>query len=151
MVPYIALTEAAKQKDRDVVESIPDMAALAGETLKRERRIGVPRPLGDEAFKHFVDNLALTPKASLPVVVLPLDDAGMVRLAEALVARGVLVEAMLDQWIDELRQEDIAGALADVLRKAWRIHVVGIGDARHALGEQVMECVNETGAIDVFA
>lgn len=151
MIPYISLDEAAKQKDRDVVNSIPDMAALSGETLRRELRIGVPRPLEAEAVETMMANLALPPKTLLPVAVLPIDDAGMVRMAQALLDRGVHVEAVLDQWVDELRAEDeTATALADVLHRAWRIHVVREIDARHALEELVKESVGETGQIDVY-
>ncbi|HZY68427.1 MAG TPA: RyR domain-containing protein, partial [Devosia sp.] len=54
MIPYPELDDAAKQKDRDVTESIPDMAALAGETLFREMRLGIPRPLEPEAIETFL-------------------------------------------------------------------------------------------------
>jgi hypothetical protein len=151
MIPYVDLDEPAKQKDRDVTESIPDMAALSGETLRRELRIGVPRPLEAEAIDTFVANLALPPKTLLPVAVLPLDDASMVRMAQTLLGRGLLIEAVLDQWVDEVRADDaIATALADVLHRAWRISVVREIDARQALAELVKECVGETGAIDVY-
>jgi hypothetical protein len=151
LIPYVELDEPAKQKDRDVVDSIPDMAALSGEALRRELRIGVPRPLEPEALDALVANLALPPKTLQPVVVLPLDDAGMVRMAQALLGRGLLLEAVLDQWVDELRAGDeTATVLADVLHRAWRIHVVREIDARHALEELVKECVDETGAVNVY-
>lgn len=150
MIAYVDLDEPAKQKDRDVVESIPDMAALSGESVKRERRIGVPRPLEGEAYETFLAQLRQTPKASRPVAVLPLDDAGMVRLASRLVNIGVFVEALLDQWVDELRADDeLAALLTDVLHRTWRIHVVQEGNGRHALEELVGELADETGAIDV--
>jgi hypothetical protein len=150
MVPYVDLDEPAKQKDRDVVDSIPDMAALSGESLKRERRIGLPRPLEGEAYETFLAALRQAPKASRAVAVLPLDDAAMVRFASRLVNIGVFVEALLDQWVDELRADDeIALLLADVLHRAWRIHVVQDGNARHALAELVPEVANGLGAIDV--
>lgn len=151
MVPYTELTEAARQKDRDVVESIPEMAELAGETLRRELRIGVPRPLEAEAIETMLGNLALPPKTLRPVIVIPLDDAPMVRMAQTLLGRGLLIEAVLDQWVDELRAEDeTATMLADVLHRAWRIHVVREIDARQALEELVKECIGETGSIDVY-
>lgn len=151
MLSYVELTDEARQKDRDVTESIPEMAALAGETLRRELRIGVARPLEPEAIDTMMANLALPPKTLQPVVVLPLDDAGMVRMAQTLLGRGLFVEAVLDQWVDELRADDAtAAALADVLHRAWRIHVVREMDARHALEELVKECIDETGAIDVY-
>jgi hypothetical protein len=146
MVEYVDLDDEAKQKDRDVVESIPDMAALSGETLKRERRIGVPRPMEGEAYEAFLAQLRRTPKTSRPVVVLPLDDAAMVRLACRLLDIGILVEALLD----ELRAVDVTALLlADVLRRAWRIHVVQAGNGRDSIEELVTELVNETGVIDV--
>jgi hypothetical protein len=150
MLPYSALSEAARQKDRDVTQSIPHMAALAGETLKRERRVGVSRPLEDEAYEGFLGQLRRTPKASVPVVVLPLDDADLVRLASRLVSVGVLIEVLLDQWVDDVRANDeLVAVLASVLHRAWRIHVVREGNARDALEELVNEVANETGAIDV--
>jgi hypothetical protein len=152
MLPYTALDEPTRQKDRDIVASIPDMAALAGETLKRERRIGVPRPLDGDAYESFLADLRRTAKASIAVVVIPLDGAEMVRFASRLAGLGVLVEAMLDKWVEQLRDDDaVAAVLADVLRRAWRIHVVRDGDARSSLDEQVSESVSDTGVIDVFA
>lgn len=149
MIPYVDLDEPAKQKDRDVVDSLADMAALSGEALKRERRIGTPRPLHPAAMKTLLDAIEETPKAFAPVAVLPLDDAGMVRFAHALLERGILIEALLDRWVDEQRAADgTADILADVLHRAWRIHVVQDGNARHALAELVDEMANETGAID---
>jgi hypothetical protein len=152
MIAYIDLDEPAKQKDRDVVSSFPQMAALSGETLRRERRIGVPRPLEPEAMVAFIAQLARPPKTLLPVAVLPLDDAPMLRMARLLLDRGLRLEAVLDQWVDELRAADeTAALLADVLHRAWRIHVVRETDARGALAELVNEGVGETGAIDVCA
>ncbi|MEO6180486.1 MAG: RyR domain-containing protein [Devosia sp.] len=152
LIPYGDLDEAGRQKDRDVVASLPNMAALAGETIRRERRIGISRPLEADALDQLVANFRSSPKTVVPVAVLPLDDAGMVRLATALLAAGLFIEVLLDRWIDELRANDeIAGPLADVLRRSWRIHAVREGDARHALGELVDECASETGAIDAFA
>lgn len=150
MIPYVELDEPAKQKDRDVVDSLADMAALSGEALKRERRIGLPRPLDGDRYEAFLAQLRQTPKVSQPVVVLPLDDAGMVRLASRLVTIGVFVEAVLDHWVDELRADDeIAALLADVLHRAWRIHVVQEGNGRDALVELVGEMVDGLGAINV--
>ena len=150
MIPYPDLDEPAKQKDRDVVNSIVHMAALAGESLRRERRIGAARALEGELLEAFLGHLQETPKACLPVVVLPLDDADMVRLAHALLEQGVLIEVLLDQWVGVLREADAtAPVLADVLHRAWRIHVVREGYARHALTELVSEMANEIGAIDV--
>jgi hypothetical protein len=149
MIPYVELDEPAKQKDRDVVDSLADMAALSGETLKRERRIGLPRPIEGDEYEAFLAQLRHTPKTSRPVVVIPLDDAAMVRLADRLLSVGVLVEVLLDQWVDELRTVDeTAAVLADALHRAWRISVVQEGNARNSLEELVGELVNETGAID---
>jgi hypothetical protein len=75
----------------------------------------------------------------------------MVRMAKTLLDRGLLIEAVLDQWVDEVRSdEQVAVLLADVLHRAWRIHVVREIDARQALAELVNESVGETGAIDVY-
>ena len=110
----------------------------------------MPRPLGPEELKTFRDLLKTTPKALVPVAVLPLDDASMVRTAQALLGDGVLIEAMLDRWVDELRVSEATGdRLADVLHRAWRIHVVRDGNARDAIEETVSELANEMGAIDV--
>jgi hypothetical protein len=148
MLAYAELDEAARQKDRDIVASIPPMAALAGEAVQRERRVGFPRPLAGAALAAAVAALAATPKDAVPVAVLPLDDADMVRLAGALLERGLRIEALLDQAVDALRAGDAAPRLAEVLRRAWRIHVVRAGDARAALPERAKEKVDATGAIN---
>ena len=73
----------------------------------------------------------------------------MMRLAHALLEQGVLIEVLLDQWVGALREADeTAPVLAGVLYRAWRIHVVREGYARHALKELVSEMANEIGAID---
>ena len=149
MIPYVELDEPAKQKDRDVVDSIADMASLSGETLKRERRIGLPRPLDGDRFDAVLTQLRQTPKTSRPVVVLPLDDAQMVRVAAHVLDLGLLVEIVLDQWVEGLRASDeTAMPLADVLHRAWRIHVVREGNGRDALAELVDEMVDGLGAIN---
>ncbi len=151
MVPFDQLDEPGRQKDRDEVASLPTMAALAGEALRRERRIGIPRPLEADAYARLRDDLRATPKAEVPVAVLPLDDVAMLRLAAALIDDGVLLEAMLDHWGDQLRADPAAGPLlADILRRAWRIHVVPQAEAREMLIERVGACVGETGAIDAL-
>lgn len=152
MVAYVELDEPAKQKDRDVVASLPDMAALAGEALRRERRIGIPRTLVPEAIEAFVANGKAGPKGAVPVAVLPVDDAGMVRLGRSLLDEGQLIEVVLDRWVDRLRADDeTAPLLADVLHRAYRIHVVREGEARGALDELVTEIVYESGAIHALA
>ena len=152
MIPYAALDEAGKQKDRDEVQSLPDMAALGGEALKRERRIGVPRPLEDEAYTALRNTLAATPKDQVPVAVLPLDDAAMLPLAERLLADAVRIEIMLDHWTDDLRRDPAtASRLADITRQAWRIHIVPEGNARDTLGARVSACVDQSGGIDALA
>jgi hypothetical protein len=152
LVPYVDLTEAARQKDRDEVRTLPALAALAGEALKRERRIGMPRPLAPDAFAAFLAGLEPAPKDRVPVVVLPLDDVEMVELAGRVAAAGLRVAALLDGWTETLRRDPEAGVgLAGVLRQAWRISVIRATDARHALHEEVSEIVEETGAIDALA
>jgi hypothetical protein len=151
MVPYAELTEAARQKDRDEVLTLPALAALAGETLKRERRIGLPRPLEPEAYEAFLGALRATPKDQVPVLVLPLDDADLVELAGRLVTIGLRVAVLLDGWSAGLRgNETLAASLAGVLRQAWRISIVRESEARRALGEEVSEIVDETGAINAL-
>jgi hypothetical protein len=74
----------------------------------------------------------------------------MVRVAHALLERGVLIETMLDRWVEGLRAADeTADLLASVLHRAWRIHIVRDGSARDAVNETVSELANEMGAIDV--
>jgi hypothetical protein len=152
MIPYVDLDEPAKQKDRDVVAALAEMAALAGETLHRERRIGFPRPIADELVDAALAAMQETPKAFVPVAVLPLDDAAMVRLAARLLAAGVLVESVLDGSTPDLLADDaVAPELASVLRRAWRVHQVREGTARAALNDLVFEAVSPYGTIDVCA
>ncbi|MBI4923250.1 MAG: hypothetical protein HY834_16025 [Devosia nanyangense] len=151
MLPYDQLSEPVRQKDRDEVASLAAMAGLAGEALLRERRIGLPRPLGTAALTRFVDDLRATPKPFVPVAVLSLDDAAMVRLAQALIGAGIAIEAVLGRSTGDLRGDPgVAPELASVLRRAWRIHVAGDDDARPALAERATACANENGAIDAL-
>jgi hypothetical protein len=152
MLPYADLDEPAKQKDRDEVLTLPALAALAGEALKRERRIGLLRPLDPEPYAALLAALAETPKDRAAVVVLPLDDAPMVELARRLLGDGVRLGVMLDRIGESLRRDDaVAAPMAEVLRGAWRIFIVRAeGDARYALTEEVTEIVDETGAINAL-
>ena len=148
MLPYADLTEAARQKDRDQVGTLAAMATLASESLKRERRVGMPQPLDTAALAALRNNLALTAKDQVPVAVLPLDDAAVLGLAETLLADGVLVEAVLGQGITLLRRDlATAARLAEVLRNAWRIHIAPGRDGRAALADRAAETVDERGAI----
>jgi len=149
MLAYAELTEAARQKDRDIVAAIPPMAALAGEALQRERRVGFPHPLAGAALAAAGAALAGTPKDRVPVAVLPLDDAAMVRFAGVLLERDIRLAVLLDRGVEALRAGDGAPLLAAVLRRAWRIHVVRDGTAGAALGAQVTELVDERGTINV--
>ncbi|MEQ1770329.1 MAG: RyR domain-containing protein, partial [Devosia sp.] len=45
MLPYAQLDEPAKQKDRDEVATLGELAAASGETLRAERRVAIARPL----------------------------------------------------------------------------------------------------------
>jgi hypothetical protein len=128
------------------------MAALSGIMLLRERRVGLPRALDSAAVAIFRRAIAAGPPATVPVIVLPLDDIGIVRAAQSLLDDGLLIEVLLDRWTDELRQDEAsAAALAAVLRRAWRISIIRDSDGRAALPELVTECIAETGAIDAFA
>jgi hypothetical protein len=152
MVPYAQLTEAAKQKDRDEVLTLPALAALAGESLKRERRIGLPRPLEPDAYEVFLAGVRATAKDRAAVIVLPLDDPEMIDPAIRLIAVGFRVAVLLDGWSEPLRRDPAsAEGLAQVLRGAWRIAVIRNGEARRALSEEVDEIVEDTGAINALA
>ena len=152
MIPYDQLAEPIKQKDRDEVASLIPMAALAGETLVRERCVGIATPLGSSALASVLDNLEKTPKDQAPVVVLALDRAEMLDVAEAAIGRGIALEAVLDESIDALRQRDVTGPRLDrVLRAAWRIHVALGRPAAAALAERAGEAANEQGGIDALA
>jgi hypothetical protein len=151
MIPYDQLDEDDKQQDRAEVWSLPAMAQLAGERLRREHRIGLPRPLEEEAYAALKAGFARLPKDQAPVAVLPMDDAAMLRIAEQLIADGVLIEVLVDRWTEELRNDLDAGPrLANVLRRAWRIHVVRDDRARKLLADRVVKCVDENGGMDAL-
>ncbi|HEX4296842.1 MAG TPA: RyR domain-containing protein [Devosia sp.] len=151
MIPYAELSEGAKQKDRDEVASLAPMAALAGEALLRERRVALTAPLAGSALQRFADNLLASPKAQVPVAVLPLDDAGMLGVAATLAGRGIAIEAVLGEGSFALwRSEAEAPRLASILRAAWRIHVAQGRTARDALAERAGEVGNGEGAIDAL-
>ena len=134
-----------KQKDRDEVASLPRLAQLAGEALRRERRVAVPRPLAPAALATLAAHLRATPKDQVPVAVLPLDTAAMVEMAAALLADGIAIEAVLGAGADYA-----VPGLAAVLRRAWRIHVAS-GPAAAALAARASEAANDKGAIGASA
>jgi hypothetical protein len=142
MQPYDRLAEPVKQKDRDEVASLPAMARLAGEMLKRERRVAVPLLADAAALESLVLDLRATPKTVAPVAVLPLDRPAMVAIAASLLAEGIRVEAVLGRPADYALP-----GLADVLRRAWRIHVAA-GDAHSAVAARAPAHADERGAID---
>ena len=145
MQPYDRLGEPVKQKDRDEVASLPRLAQLAGEALRRERRVAVPRPLAPAALATLAAHLRATPKDQVPVAVLPLDTAAMGEMAAALLADGIAIEAVLGAGADYA-----VPGLAAVLRRAWRIHVAS-GPAAAALAARASEAANDKGAIGASA
>jgi hypothetical protein len=142
MQPYDRLSEPVKQKDRDEVASLPELARLAGETIRRERRVGIAPLIDAAALDTLEANLRRTPRTAVPVVVLPIDDPAMLEVAASLLAVGIRIEAVLGQPAGYA-----VPGLADVLRRAWRIHIAG-GDARGAVGARAAEHANQRGAID---
>ena len=146
MLAYAELTEAARQKDRDIVASIPPMAALASEALRRERRVGIAHPLAGAALAAILAALAATPKDDVPVAVLPLDDADMVRLAKAVLDRDIRLEACSISGSTSCAPVTGA-ALAEVLRRPGAsMSCVWVTPA--ALPGRAKETADATGAID---
>jgi hypothetical protein len=145
MQPYDRLSDAAKQKDRDEVASLPRLAELAGEALRHERRVAVPCLLDAAALDALEANLRLTAKDAVPVAVLPLEQAEMIDIAASLLAEGIAVEAVLASAPDYA----IPG-LADVLRRAWRIHVAS-GTAHAAMRPRASEAADDRGSIHALA
>ncbi len=151
MIPYDQLAEPIKQKDRDEVASLIPMAALAGETLVRERRIAAPAPLAAAAVATLLQNFAPTPQTQIPVVVLSLDRPEMITLAETLLHSGIALELVLDDTAAHLRRnETTAPRLAAILGAAWRIHVALDRTASAAALGRAGETVNERGGIDAL-
>jgi len=145
MQPYDRLSEAVKQKDRDEVASLPRLAELAGEALRHERRVAVPHLLDAAALDALETNLRASPKDSVPVAVLPLEQAQMIDVAVSLLADGIAIEAVLSGATDYAMP-----GLADVLRRAWRIHVA-TGETQAALGRRARETVDTRGSIHALA
>ncbi|MEP7239444.1 MAG: RyR domain-containing protein [Devosia sp.] len=146
MISYAALDEPTKQKDRDEVASLPAMAALAGETLAREWRLALLAAPGVRTLSTLLQNLGTAPKDSVPVIVVALNEPAMIEAASALLANGIRVEAVLDAATDRN-----AAGLADVLRRAWRVHVALGRSALEAVRQRAPLAVDETGAIDALA
>jgi len=142
MQPYDRLSEPVKQKDRDEVASLCEMARLAGEIIKRERRVAVPHLLDAAALDALENNLRVTLEGQAPVAVLPLVDTAMVDTAASLLADGIRIEAVLGRPADYTLP-----GLADVLRRAWRIHVAADSDVRAASIGRATERADERGAI----
>lgn len=142
MQPYDQLSEPVKQKDRDEVASLPKMATLAGEALKRERRVAVPHLLDAAGIDALEANLRATPKDQVPVAVLPLENATMLDIAASLLASGIALEAVVTGATDYT-----VPGLADLLRRAWRIHVAS-GDVAASLAARTTETTDMRGAVD---
>lgn len=145
MQPYDQLSEPVKQKDRDEVASLPRLAELAGEALRHERRVAVPYALDAAAADALEATLRASPKDSVPVAVLPLDAPAMIDIAASLLADGIAIEAVLSGATDYA-----VPGLADVLRRAWRIHVT-TGDVHAALSRRARESADTRGTIHALA
>ena len=145
MQPYDLLSEPVKQKDRDEVASLPRLAELAGEALRHERRVAVPHLLDTAALDVLEASLRATPKDSVPVAVLPLEQAPMIDIAASLLADGIAIEAVLGGGTDYAMP-----GLADVLRRAWRVHVA-TGDVGEALTARAREAADNRGTIHALA
>ena len=144
MQPYDLLSEPVKQKDRDEVASLPAMAALAGEALRRERRLGLTQALDAAALARLRTTLASTPKTHVPVVVIDVGADGVLPVAQGLLDVGVYVELVLDAATG-------TPAAPALLRRAWRIHVVPDGSAAAAIHRRVSEIIESTGAVHALA
>jgi hypothetical protein len=134
MIPYSELDEAARDKDRHEVRMLPALATLSGDGLLPESRVTIPEPLPEVAISVLAKSMT-SQKGRLPVAVLALDSAAIAETALALLRAGVEIEAVIDPAMADVR---LAGggklvAIADVLRRAWRVHVVIEGSARAAL------------------
>ncbi|HWA18656.1 MAG TPA: RyR domain-containing protein [Devosia sp.] len=148
LVPYAELDEAGKQKDRDEVMTLPRLAELGGHALVRERRIAVTEAADAD---RLVAAFAKAAKDRVPVAVLALDDAGMVKLGKHLLDTDVHVEAVLGSGVDALRSDaELAPALADVLHRAWRIHIAE-GKTREAARRRSDETLDAGGIIHARA
>jgi hypothetical protein len=143
ILPYDALTEAAKQKDRDEVASLVTMAGLAGLVLKRERRLAITARLDPAALARLRTHLDALPKDEVPVLVLPFDDDALLPLAETMLNQGIAIEAVLPSGPRP--------SLAAMLRRAWRIHVAIGRSANAALAERTREGITSEGAIHALA
>ncbi|MEO6395640.1 MAG: RyR domain-containing protein [Devosia sp.] len=148
MIPYDQLDEPGKQKDRDEVATLDRLAALSGEVLLSERRVGIDSSL-TAALEQLVAKLRVVPATSLPVVVLPLNNIAAARMAASLIGRGIAVEAVIDTTMDDLRHANGVDlpAFADVLRMAWRIHVAPEGAAGDAIKGRTDQVADENGDI----
>jgi hypothetical protein len=149
MLAYKDLTPAAQQKDRDEVATLPQLAALAGEALVRERRFRLTGPLDDRGLDRLCTAIAALPSTEMPVVVVPLGDATMVATAKSLAERAIAIAAVLDIGTDGLRRNSGSSApiLATLLHRAWRIHVATGRSASDAAAELAPFSIDLQGAI----
>lgn len=128
LIPYDALSESARQKDRDEVASLATMAGLAGLVLKREHRLRLAMPRDLDGLPALKTALSPVPKDEVPVIVLSADDDALLPIAETLLTDGVAIELVLSgpprvEW-------------AEALRRAWRIHVAVGRPAAQAVADR---------------
>ena len=147
-MPYGALDEAGKQKDRDEAMTLPRLAELGGHALVRERRIAVTEPV---EMDRLLATFAEVAKDRVPVAVIALDDAATLKLVKHLLDADMHVEAVLGDEVGALRADAaLAPILADVLHRAWRIHIAA-GDARIAVHARATETIDSKGTIHARA
>lgn len=138
LLPFSSLDEAAKQKDRDEVMTLPELAELAGEALRREHRVAVSQPLGGEALENLLDTFATMAISEVPVAVIPAGDPAMLETAEALLAKDYAIEVVLDA-MEPASNPDHATRRAAIIRAAYRIHVARDRTAREAAADEARE------------
>jgi RyR domain len=143
LMPFDDLTEAGKQKDRDEVMTLPELAGLAGEALRREHRVPVALPLSGPSLDNLLERLGTMPVADFPVVVIPADDPEMFETAEALLAKDYAIEAVIGSMA-ETSDPAQAARRAAIVRAAYRIHAARDRTAREAVASQARAPSRET-------
>ncbi len=111
MIAYAGLSEAAKDKDRAEVRALPALLALGGEALRREQRMGLAE--------------AKAERSAWPVVPISIDTPAGLAEAEAVLAAGVPLEAVLTVPPTQAFSGDTGfkTRAAAILQQAWRIRI----------------------------
>jgi len=132
--PMRALTSRPGRRIATRCRACPTWPRWAAKRLKRERRIGVPRP--PRGRRPTPPSAALLgpgpPRMRCPSPSYRSTMRLCCRWAERLTDDGVLLEIMPDQWTAAPagRTGALEARLAAVTRRAWRIHAVPAGNAR---------------------